>query len=445
MTTEEKTNQPFSQQGNSSNKALAFKRKIKMLMVLPLLVLPFATLAFWALDGGSEKEKRDTLNAKEGLNLQLPAANLKPDDQEDKLSFYEKAKEEEEKNQEAMRNDPYLRFQGVLSDSNELDDIVANDPAYGANSSDQGLNPSPIHSGRYKDPNEEKIMRRINQLQQQMNEPATDPAYREELPAVNNRQVNIGGDVDRLEQMMKMLQEKKEDDPEMQTLQEMLDKILDIQHPERVKDRIKEKSLQQKRSVFPVLRNAVTGSSSLLTADTNEQVPKGKNAFYGLSENTKNEQGQNAVEAVVHETQLVVNGSKIKLRLLNDIYINGTLIPKGNILFAEVSINDQRMHMEIHSIVYNHSIFPVQLTVYDVDGLAGIHIPDGNARDVVKQGADNGLQGMELTSLNPSIAAQATAASINTVKSLLSKKVKQLKIMVKSGYKLLLVNADSGQ
>ena len=76
-------------------------------------------------------------------------------------------------------------------------------------------------------------------------------------------------------------------------------------------------------------------------------------------------------------------------------------IPAGNFLFAEAAINDQRMQMEIHSIVYNHSIFPVQLTVYDMDGLAGINIPDAISRNVIKQGGDNALQGMDLTSLNP--------------------------------------------
>lgn len=445
MTTEEK-NQPFSRSANPSNKALAFQRKIKMLMVLPLLVLPFFTLAFWALDGGKGKDKGDAVsNAKEGLNLQLPSANLKPEENEDKLSFYEKAKEEEEKNQEAIRNDPYLR--GSLSDSNELDDIVANDPAYGsvATHPDQGLNPSPIHSGRYKDSHEEKIMRRINQLQEQINQPATDSPDNEELPGSYHRNVDMGTDVDRLEQMMKLLQEKKENDPEMQNLEGMLDKILDIQHPQRVKERIKEKSLQQKRSVFPVLRTPATASSSFLTADTGEKVPKAKNAFYGLSENASHEEGPNAVEAVVHETQTVKNGSHLKLRLLNDVYINGMLVPKDNFLFGEVSINDQRLAVEISSITFHHSVFPVQLSVYDVNGLAGIHIPDEIGRDVVKQGADNGLQSMELTSLNPSIAGQATAAGINTAKSLLSRKVKQVKATVKSGYKVLLVNADSGQ
>ena len=50
--------------------------------------------------------------------------------------------------------------------------------------------------------------------------------------------------------MMEVMNEKDGDDPEMKQLGNMLDKILDIQHPERVKNRIKEKSLEKKNAGF---------------------------------------------------------------------------------------------------------------------------------------------------------------------------------------------------
>lgn len=80
-----------------------------------------------------------------------------------------------------------------------------------------------------------------------------------------------------------------------------------------------------------------------------------------------------------------------------------------------------------------------------MDGLAGIHIPGAITRDVAKQSADNSLQMMELTTLDPSLKAQATAAGINTAKSLLSRKVKLVKVMVKAGYKVLLKDKSTQQ
>ena len=123
---------------------------------------------------------------------------------------------------------------------------------------------------------------------------------------------------------------------------------------------------------------------------------------------------------------------------MNDLYINGSLIPKGNFVFGIASLNGERLEVEINSIRYNQSLYPVKLEVYDIDGLPGIYIPGAITRDVAKQSVDNTLQLMELSTMDPSLKAQATAAGIGAAKTLLSKKVKQVKVMVKAGYKVLL-------
>ena len=77
----------------SEQRSQAFLRKRKTMLVLPLLVIPFITIAFWVLDGGKgDAVKSDIQSA--GLNLNLPDAKLKNDDAEDKLSFYEKAEKD---------------------------------------------------------------------------------------------------------------------------------------------------------------------------------------------------------------------------------------------------------------------------------------------------------------------------------------------------------------
>lgn len=87
-----------------------FLRQRKFLLVLPLLVLPFMTLMFWALGGGSVNHA-DAQQAQNGLNMQLPGANLKDDKPLDKLSYYEKAASDSMKLQQLMENDPYYRHQ----------------------------------------------------------------------------------------------------------------------------------------------------------------------------------------------------------------------------------------------------------------------------------------------------------------------------------------------
>lgn len=257
----------------------------------------------------------------------------------------------------------------------------------------------------------------------------------------DNQYGEFSDEVDKLE--TSAMNQKGEDDSEMQQLSGTLDKILDIQHPDRVKDRIKEKAALQKQVVFPVSNKQEWANISLL--DTVKRKTITGAGFYGIDETEYNKKQDNCIEAIVHANQILVNGAVIKLRLTTDIFINGSLIPKDNFVFGTASLNEQRLEVEIKSIQNNNSLFPVNLEVYDLDGLPGIYIPGAISRDVAKQSADDGLQLMGLTSLDPSIKAQAAAAGISTVKTLLSKKIRQVKVMVKAGYKVLLKNKQEQQ
>ncbi len=86
----------------------ALLRKRKMMLVLPLMVIPFLTMAFWAL-GGGQSGQAATSAKQTGLNLNLPDAGLKDDNLANKLSFYEKADKDSMKLEELMRNDPYYK------------------------------------------------------------------------------------------------------------------------------------------------------------------------------------------------------------------------------------------------------------------------------------------------------------------------------------------------
>lgn len=403
----------------SEQRSQAFLRKRKMLMVLPLLIIPFLTMAFWAMGGGKGKDDQKQ-NIVQGLNLNLPDAKLKEDKLLDKLSFYDKADKDSIKLAEEMRNDPYYR-EKEDSDKimpNELEELTQTT----ASKYNQKLNVSPYD--KTEQAPEQKVMQKLSLLQKELNKNTSTNQYKEE--AADKREVydpQFTGEVDRLENMMNLTNSGNSDDPEMKQLTSVMDKILDVQHPERVKDRMKEKSLQQKGNAFTVTNKA----------DDDTAV----NGFYGLEKETVSKQS-NSIEAVVNENQTLVNGAIIKLRLLNDIYINGSKIPSGNFVFGIVSLNGERLEIEINSIRRDNSLYAVKMEVYDMDGLPGIYIPGAISRDVAKQSADNSLQLMEMTSLDPSLKAQATAAGVSTLKNLLSKKVKLVKVIVKAGYKVLL-------
>lgn len=394
-------------------------RKRKAMLILPLLVIPFLTLAFWANGGGkgeTEKQKDSS-----GLNMQLPNAHLKDDKDENKLSFYDEAEKDSARFREEIKNDPLFQTSPPKDTSHLL---------YGNKKFD-------LKPDNYKDPNEEKVYAKLAELNQQLNNNVT-------TTKVNPGQLEVSSvkkeDVDRLESLMKHVNTDSGNDPEMEQLNGMMEKILDIQHPERVKETIKEKS-PANRQLFSVNPQAVQASLSLIDTIVKKDSSVG---FYGLESETVSEK-QNAIEAIVHENQVLVSGAVIKLRLLNDITINGTHIPKDNFVFGTSSLNGERLEIEIHSIRYNNSLFPVNMEVYDMDGLPGIYIPGAISRDVAKQSADNGLQTVGVTSMDPSLTGQATAVGINAAKTLLSKKAKLVRVFVKAGYKILLKDKNIQQ
>ncbi|MBO9587039.1 MAG: conjugative transposon protein TraM, partial [Flavobacterium sp.] len=150
------------------------------------------------------------------------------------------------------------------------------------------------------------------------------------------------------------------------------------------------------------------------------------------------EEMQNSIEAVVHQTQTIINGSVVKLRLASDIFLQGTTIPRNTFLYGIAAVKGERLEVKIANIQYSNSIFPVDLAVYDIDGICGIYIPGAISRDVAKASADQSIQTLGLTGISDSWGAQAAGMGLEAAKSLMGKKAKLVKAVVKAGYRVLL-------
>jgi conjugative transposon TraM protein len=407
-------------------------RQRQFFMVLPVLTLPFITLIFWAFGGGKVQQSSAQSSLQTGLLLDLPYATLKDDHALTKLDFYNQAQADSAKLKELMKNDPNYRKSAL---NGKKDTLIAG-----------GLNTSLNSHTRYNDANEEKIYQKLAQLDRELNDsssPSLPNPYVSPSFVGNSGNSMHSADIDRLEQMMKTMTDPGKEDEEMKQINSVLETILDIQHPERVQQRSSENTAQQKGSVYPVTTTAKELPVSLLSTDgeNNRMV----NGFYSLTDTYAGENVQNAIEAVIHETQTLVNGSTVKLRLINDVVINGVIIPKDNFLFGTAQLNGERLEIQINSLRYNQSLFRVDLSVYDLDGLAGIYIPGAINRDVAKESADRSIQTIGLSSLDSSWEAQAATAGVQAAKSLLSRKIKLVKVTVKAGYQVLLYDEKQKQ
>lgn len=80
----------------------------------------------------------------------------------------------------------------------------------------------------------------------------------------------------------------------------------------------------------------------------------------------------------------------------------------------------------------------MNLQVLDQDGLAGIYEPGSITRDVVKESAGEGVSGIGAVGIDPSLGAQAASAGIQMARSLVGKKVRMVRVVVKAGYRVFL-------
>ncbi len=396
-------------------------RERKFYVALPIIALPFVTILFWLLGGGTgangqENDVKDLAS----LNMELPGAK-NDNSPKDKLSYYELAEKDSAKLLEQIRNDTNYR---AIAGGNYY--------PYGT----QGMN----YQG-YGDPMSNQIYQGLSNLERQMQQGYNQsPGRWQDYDDYGNQNQyggrmsgSAGSGASGFAQNTSSI--PSEPDPEIDQLNSMLDKIMEIQNPELANERLKETTQKRRGEIFAVVTVPRKGEVTLL----DESNPKQSNSgFYTLDESGFSNIPQNAIRAVIHEDQVLVNGSTVKMRLVDGVFINGIQIPKDNFLFGTAQLSGERLIIKIESIRYKNSLYPIDLAVYDLDGLDGVHIPGSITRDAVKQSADRPLQSLDLGSLNPSWGAQAVGAGAEMVKGLFSKKAKLIKVKMKAGYQILL-------
>lgn len=426
-----------------------FLQQRKLYMALPILALPFITIIFWALGGGQGTAVEARPIGPVGLNVNLPDAHFAEKEIWDKLSLYEMAERDSNKFEEARESDPYYDLIAFQTDQ---------PPAKIDTPREDKLISGFKQKGRSAiDPNEEKVNRKLQELYSEISKPAQGVSAQNEttqsIPVSSDPQFT--SDVSRLEVLMETMQSDAEPDPEMEQIEGVLEKILDIQHPERVKERLSvqdkisksnalsvepvdEESTISMMNPLPPLQPALERDSAGFDSVFQTEAILA-NGFFGLNDESVTDKEQtNSIQAIIHDTQELVAGSTVKMRLLNDIQVNGHRIPKDQLAYGICSINGERLTIEITSVRISNSLLPVALKVFDLDGLEGIYIPGAIERDAAKQASNDALQNIQLMSLNPSIGAQAAAAGVDAAKGLFTKKAKLIKVTVKAGYQILL-------
>ena len=103
------------------------------------------------------------------------------------------------------------------------------------------------------------------------------------------------------------------------------------------------------------------------------------------------------IMAIIDENVTGYAGSRIRIRLLEDIRAGQTLVKKGTYLYALINgFAQQRVTLTIPSIMYGTQVLPVKLDVYDQDGMSGLFVPQSAFRDFTKDLSGNSMQGVNI-------------------------------------------------
>ena len=153
---------------------------------------------------------------------------------------------------------------------------------------------------------------------------------------------------------------------------------------------------------------------------------------------------RNTLKVVVDRTTTLKEGDNVVLRLLETAKVQGLRIPRQSRLIAVAKIEGNRMHLLIKSIEVDGHIIAVKLSAYDTDGQEGVYIPGSEDIDALKEVGANigGSMGTSFTfasSAKDQIISEAARGVMQGASQLLQKKLRTVKVTLKGGYRLFLV------
>lgn len=193
---------------------------------------------------------------------------------------------------------------------------------------------------------------------------------------------------------------------------------------------------EKERKVMPVNqvnRNVVSSLS----------VSKDNARSFSTAVGTRRQNFKNTISACVAADQSITDGQSVRLRTLEPMWIGNSLLPKNTTVVGAARLQGERLEIKIETIEALGCIMEVDLSVYDSDGQEGINIPNSMESDALHEiGANMGsTMGSSInltTNAGAQLASDVGKGLINGVSQYLNKKLRTVKVHLKSGYKIML-------
>ncbi len=390
----------------------AYLKRNKPLLFLPLVLIPFIVLIFYVLGGGEKKEKEEQKQKEQqvakGANYTLPDADKsvaiydKMDNYSSKKEVatshdYNIAGETDSTNEESLEEETLTEEQ-LLSEKKNL---YKNDPVPELNA-DVSTD----------------LLAHIRQKEKKVREDL-------ENSQVETKSQNEDADSSQKEKDNKESEDKKGSVSIAPTGIEELDKVFRqnsrlAKQNDSLNIRLKETSVKNEK----------------LEAEKNKRSTLEKGGKSGFK---PKDTAVPVIEAEVYETTTVLTGNRVKLRLLEEAWLNGVEIPVNTFLYGICEVSNERLQIEVLQIPVGEKFVPVEVTVCDLDGLPGLYVPDNASRKVAKEvGSSANTSSMFGVSNNP-LTYMGMQAADRTAQSLL-KMIRIKKVTIKKNTLVYLIN-----
>lgn len=161
------------------------------------------------------------------------------------------------------------------------------------------------------------------------------------------------------------------------------------------------------------------------------------------------------IRAMIDQTTKAHEGTRLRLKLLDDVTIHDVKLKKGTYLYGTVAgFGQQRVKATITSILVGSKFLKVNLSVFDNDGMEGFYVPESAFRDFMKEaGASTVQQNISFESENgygsgisgEAIALQALQNMYNSATSAVSANIRKNKAKIKYNTIVYLINSDEAR
>lgn len=390
-----------------------YLKRNKALLILPLGLLPFVVLIFYILGGGekalSQKSLENQNKGEKGANYILPEAE-RSIEIFDKMEAYQQQDlslqlEDESSLQERDTIDGKLIARDTMENSNHLLKL--------------------LEKGSEEDISD-RLLAHIKQKEELVKAEVEKEPSGKEIRAAKVIKKRVGkvkspAPVEEKE-LKKSKMSRLESERGLEELEQVFEENISLnQENDSLKFYLKQKNrelglLKKQRLSFSLEK-------------------KGELGF------NRNQTSNGMIRAEIYESSRVLDGNRIKMRLLEDAWLNGQKVVENTFLYGICKISNERLFIRVSNIPLANSFLPVDLQIHDLDGLPGLYIPDNAARKVSQEVGSrtnaSTLWGMS----NDPLSNMGISAADQTTRILL-KRVRLKKVSIKKNTLVYLINQN---